>query len=141
MFKTLKIVFALIVMTLAVAADAEELTGEYWSCKGMDSSASTYTANAKFERQAITRALENCKKDSKYPISCKATPDMCQVFNPTTTWRCAAFDNNGGNWHGEYVSSREGAISSAARSCHALSFTPSTCTVHVIACTVKERTS
>lgn len=140
MYKTIRTALLLASLGCSVTSQAQSVTMEYWTCQASDSMGRNFAYSARNQGDSMNGAVEICKKSSTATVSCRSNPQRCSLENIQKLWRCTAFDENGGHWRGEFSTSQSRAVASSMRNCHALSFTPMTCTVHYIACVVRDHT-
>lgn len=110
-----------------------------WRCTAHDRENLHWLAQSGWERSSRNMALDLCKKNSKYPGSCIAETDNCELFvNGLTTrpmWRCLALDIMAKPWPSSEISQhRDHAALSAKAHCERKSGYPDTCYVNLMTC-------
>ncbi len=113
-------------------------TGHYWQCTSSDSDNKQWVAQGIFERAAISKAFDACKKQSRVPESCKPDPGVCAGFDHDvriqTAWRCTALDQDANPWVGQAYSQDDAAMI-AKSLCKEHSTIPGSCYMNVLTCT------
>lgn len=112
---------------------------ELWTCQARDNTNSKWTDSATYQRRAINLALEQCKRESLTPLSCKVEFETCDVIISANSdhplWRCTALDQLATPWKGGVFPSRDLAAISANEFCKKHSEMPDTCYNNVLMCT------
>ncbi len=110
----------------------------YWKCTVSDAENRQWPGQADYQVSAINRALENCKRESKVPKTCKAAKEACEmIVNGVTTrpmWRCLALDQAAVPWFSNIYDHGDDAAMAAKAYCQANSTLPETCYVYLFNC-------
>lgn len=125
-------------VTTALAEPLPYMADNYWCCIVSDSENKAWTEYSTYQLAASSRASEDCKKQSKDPLSCKITKNSCEHFihgiSTRPLWRCVAFDRHAKRWPSDLKTNREAAASSGEEQCRQHSSIPETCYVNLITC-------
>ncbi|MFC3907548.1 hypothetical protein ACFORL_00460 [Legionella dresdenensis] len=109
-----------------------------WNCTAYDQGSGQWTASSDYERSAINKAMELCKKSSQYPTTCKISKNDCDYLaNGQSTrpmWQCKALDQMAKIWPSSYYTQRDDAAIAARSFCEEKSAFPDTCYVNLITC-------
>lgn len=113
-----------------------------WQCSALDADQQTFIGQGHYETKALGQAYELCKKESKFPLSCKVSKANCEVSpkktqsaNSRPLWRCLALDQMAEHWQSGIYSNRDEAAINAKDFCQSNSTFPDTCYVHLMTCT------
>lgn len=110
----------------------------FWRCKAIDSSQTSWSAESSFERAAINKAYHACKKQSRYPKSCKTAREYCDAYvngiNTTPMWRCTALDQMAKAWLSAIYRKRDDAAIGAREYCKSKSSMPDSCYINLLTC-------
>lgn len=131
---TKEFIFALCFTSPALYAEGIS----YWQCTIQDELRHQWHDANLYERVAMNKALEACKKESPVPMSCKMDKNNCSFyFNGQSTrplWQCTALDHDAKPWQSSVHPSREEAALSAKEDCQSQSSLPETCYINLITC-------
>lgn len=109
-----------------------------WQCTASDSESKQWVVRNRYERAAISKAFDACKKQSHVPISCKIDPGVCKGFDHegsvSTSWQCTALDQNAKPWVGHADTSQDDAALAAQAICHKNSPVPDSCYINLLTC-------
>ncbi|STX28931.1 Uncharacterised protein [Legionella beliardensis] len=109
-----------------------------WHCIAEDGANRQWLAISNYQRSAINRAMEVCKKESHEPSSCKTSKANCDLFvNGISTkpaWQCTALDQMAVVWRSNSYSNRDDAALAAKAYCQENSGFPDTCYVNLLTC-------
>lgn len=112
--------------------------GSYWTCTTRDSEKLEWTAKNAYQKVAINLAFSACKKQSKNPMTCKASIHDCEGFiqgvSTKPFWRCTALDEAGMPWKSIYYVQRDDAALAAKAYCKDNSAVPDTCYINLVTC-------
>lgn len=110
----------------------------YWHCTASDSEHKQWIEQSLYERAAISKAFDACKKHSHVPASCKVDIGVCEGFDHEMSirpvWQCTALDEQGTTWHGQTNIDMDAAALSAKALCTQRSVAPDTCYINVLTC-------
>lgn len=124
----------LIFIAIAPFAHADEI----WECRAHDSVHLQWIAKSDYQRVALTKALNACKKQSAYPNQCKIEKEDCELFvNGFTTrpmWQCTALDQLSKVWRSSIYRQRDDAAIAAKSYCKHHSAIPDTCYINLLMC-------
>lgn len=124
--------------TLVYAVSAWDKTS-YWQCTIRDGANNQWTSKNSYQKSALTIAYDACKKQSKAPLTCKASISDCELFNKELStkpsWRCTALDMNAQGWWGHSYAQGDDAALEAKANCRQKSAIPDTCYTNMVTCT------
>jgi hypothetical protein len=127
------IIFILLVPIVSVAAEP------FWECIAHDKANKPWVGKNAYQKMAINLSFAACKKGSQYPETCRITVNNCTGYHLGLSskpfWHCAAFDQSGAQWMGNYYTTKDDAAMAAKEYCQSKSSTPGSCYVNMIACT------
>lgn len=144
--------FSLIFITGSLWGNNTMAENNYWQCTAYDSEEKQWIVKNAYERVAINKAFEACKKESRAPASCKATNESCDYFaNGTNSnrpkvsvnmnrtfsdamWQCTALDQMAKPWVGNPSSNKDDAALGAKAYCQQHSTVPDTCYINLLTC-------
>lgn len=119
----------------------------HWKCIAYDSAKKQWEVSNKYERVALNRALDDCKKQSNTPKSCAATEEFCEFFGTKeksvenasspgarANWQCTALDQTAAPWVGKISSDKDDAALDAKATCQKKSTEPDTCYINLLTC-------
>jgi hypothetical protein len=118
-------------------------TSDYWICTTQDNANQQWSARSTYQKAALNLAFATCKKESKAPLTCKASIANCEGFNQGMStkpmWQCTALDQTAMAWQSNFYSQRDDAALGAKAYCRAKSTVPDTCYINFVTCaTFKE---
>lgn len=126
----------LIFLTLTFSAWAEGQ--DYWACSAQDGEERQWHAKSFYELTAINKAFEQCKKESRRPITCKAAKAYCEYYAHGATtrpmWRCTALDQMAKPWISNLYAHRDDAALAAKAYCQQHSAMPDSCYINLMTC-------
>lgn len=132
------IFFLVFMMPIPGWCAAAKGVGTYWQCIVEDSANKQWTAKSPYQKIAINTAFAECKKESQYPASCKASKSNCEGFNLGKStkpyWQCTALDLTAEPWKSNFYIQREDAALAAKAFCKANSTIPDTCYINLVTC-------
>ncbi|MCA0403088.1 MAG: hypothetical protein LCH30_04740 [Proteobacteria bacterium] len=137
MIKLLPLILGL---SLSINSYAErvDLEADYWRCLANDSENKQWITLSAYEITALNKALDNCKKESTSPGTCKINRDNCEYFShghsTKPMWRCTALDKKAKAWPSRVASHRDEAAVSAKEHCLTESSIPDTCYINLLTC-------
>jgi hypothetical protein len=109
-----------------------------WKCLAQDSGNQEWTGESDYERAALNKALELCKKTSNDPISCRVAKESCQFFingkSTSPMWQCVALDQMAKPWISNLYPQRDDAAIAAREYCQEKSGFPDTCYTNLMTC-------
>lgn len=127
-----------------------------WRCIAYDVQNSSWEGHSNYQLRALNRASEACKKQSRFPSSCKAAKQDCEAINNNSTtstnnaesnnnsdntgltirpmWRCMALDEAAIPWFSNFYDQAIDAVFAAKSYCQANSALPETCYVYPFTC-------
>jgi len=127
----------LILLFLSYQLYAENIT-DAWHCTAEDEAHKQWTSSSNYERAAVNKAFEQCKKESQFPESCKTSHNDCDyVVNGYSTkpmWQCKAMDQMAKIWPSNFYAQRDDAAIAAKAYCQQRSSFPDTCYINLITC-------
>jgi hypothetical protein len=110
----------------------------FWQCHVEDIDAQIWTTEHTYQRTAMNKAYENCKKESKHPQSCRAAKTACEYFvngvSDTPSWKCTALDRMSKIWVSNPYPHRDDAVLAARAYCMQRSGVPDSCYVNLLMC-------
>ncbi|MCE3045032.1 hypothetical protein [Legionella sp. 16cNR16C] len=113
-------------------------TEENWKCRVYDQTKKEWLAVSNYELTALNKAFDSCKKESQFPLTCKATRANCDGFadghSLSPLWQCTALDDEAQAWLSIYYRHRDDAVFSAKDYCRNHSKVPETCYVNLLTC-------
>lgn len=111
---------------------------DYWQCTSSDGEDKQWVVNSSYERQAINKAFDACKKESRLPESCKTAHAACEAFvNGLSTrplWQCTALDRFAKPWISNHYRHRDDAAIAAKAYCEEKSRAPDSCYINLLTC-------
>lgn len=114
------------------------ILGEIWQCKVQDKTNKEWAAQSNYKIAAINQALDACKKQSIYPLSCRMLQGSCgESINGHSLrhhWQCTALDFRGTPWSGPSRARKDDAALAAKAYCRRYSTMPDTCYINLITC-------
>ena len=109
-----------------------------WECSAYDVHYREWKTPSVYQRLAINRALDVCKKESETPSSCTVAQEQCEQFvNGKSTrplWRCIALDDRAKKWVSNVYSKRDDAAIAALDYCKANSASSQSCYINLLTC-------
>lgn len=109
-----------------------------WRCGAIDNHGVHWIGTGHYPKNAIYKAKEQCKKQSKNPWKCYASRELCHVYSAGQSridyWRCTAFDKAEGTWKSGPYGNRSNAAKGAMNYCRAFSNKPDSCFLHFVTC-------
>lgn len=110
----------------------------YWQCSSHDSEDNQWIAKSQYERTAVNKAFEACKKSSRNPSSCQTAKEMCMsIINGVNTqamWQCTALDQMAKHWASDIYVHRDDAALGAKAHCEQRSAMPMSCYINLMTC-------
>lgn len=110
----------------------------YWQCAANDNQSKQWIVRSAYERVAMTRAFDACKKQSATPISCKFDKESCEYFaNGISTrpmWQCTALDQMAKPWMSDIYNTRDKAAIQSKEYCQQHSGMPESCYINLMTC-------
>ncbi|WED44303.1 hypothetical protein [Legionella cardiaca] len=110
----------------------------YWKCTASDTENREWYGQSDYQLTALNRAMEDCKKQSRAPSTCKTSKADCEsIVNGETTramWRCVALDLAAIPWPSNIYNHADDALLGAKAYCQANSALPETCYVYLFTC-------
>jgi len=126
--------FFFLALPLSTYADINN----YWECYAQDAQKLEWVAQGNYERNALTEALDACKKQSSSPTSCQVSKETCELFvNGLTTrpmWRCTALDQLSKVWRSGIYRKRDEAAIAAKAHCKKHSAMSDSCYINLMMC-------
>jgi len=123
--------------TQIAIADTPSESGD-WECSAYDIQYREWTIQSPYQRMAINRALDLCKKESPLPNSCKVAKEQCELFvNGQSTrplWRCVALDDKAKKWVSNTYLKKDDAAIAALDYCKANSSSSQSCYINMLTC-------
>lgn len=121
-----------------VIAEENILTGNYWRCSTYDAENKEWSMNSSYEKIALNKSYDECKKNSALPKSCKTAKETCEAFvNGVSTrpmWQCTALDQMAKTWPSNVYTHRDDAAIAARAYCQQKSAFPDTCYINLMTC-------
>jgi hypothetical protein len=128
---------SILLSTQVALAGIDSQSGD-WECSAYDVQYREWTIQSPYQRIAINRALDVCKKESPAPSSCKVAKEQCELFvNGKSTrplWRCIALDDKAKKWVSNTYSKRDDAAIAALDYCKANSSSSQSCYINLLTC-------
>lgn len=110
----------------------------YWRCTASDSDGKQWEEKSMYERAAISKAFDACKKQSQIPASCKADTGVCEGFDHgvsiSPSWQCTALDQNAKPWLSHSYVNMDDAAMAAKSTCEQRSVSPDSCYINLSTC-------
>lgn len=123
----------LLIPSLSFAA-----SGSYWKCITKDISGKWWSSNSAYQKRAINLTFDACKKESRFPKTCKTASNACEHYingvSITPAWRCTALDKEAQSWESIYYNHKDDAAIAAKDYCKSRSSVPDTCYVNMVTC-------
>ncbi|WP_133127790.1 hypothetical protein [Legionella nagasakiensis] len=122
------------------AQEAVILKGDdsYWQCSAYDQENNQWIAKSPYERTAINKAYDACKKQSRAPKTCKTAKESCDAIvkgrNIRPMWRCTALDSMAKAWMSDIYRHRDDAALGAKAYCQQRSTVPASCYINLLTC-------
>lgn len=120
------------------AQPANTGSGNFWKCTVFDQDQNQWVGKGEFERIATNKAYDACKKQSKFPQSCKAAKENCEGIvsgrSTRTMWQCTALDDMAKPWKGAFYVHADDAAIGAKAFCKDKSALPDTCYINLLSC-------
>lgn len=111
---------------------------DFWRCLAKDNEMHQWQFESAYQREAINRAFDACKKQSSTPKTCHTAREMCEYFsNGQSTrplWRCLALDQMAKSWSSNLYPNRDDAAIAAKAYCKDKSAMPDSCYVNLLTC-------
>jgi hypothetical protein len=130
-----KLILILLSFILTTATWAE---GSYWQCTTVDNQEKQWVAKNPYDRVAINKAYDACKKQSTNPSSCKSSKENCEYFSDGMStrpaWRCTALDQMSKPWPSNLHTNRDDAALEAKAYCQQHSGMPDSCYINLLTC-------
>lgn len=129
----------LVIFSLMVSfAHARQEEDNTWHCNAYDGEERQWVASSAYQRTALNKAYEACKKESAKPLSCKAAKEYCdasiQGISTSPMWQCTALDQMAQPWKSSLYIHRDDAALGAKAFCHERSAMPDTCYINLLTC-------
>ncbi len=128
----------LLINLLLYSIYASAYTGSYVLCTTSDGQDNQWSAVSTFERAAINKAYDDCKKQSSIPDTCSSSLSACETYvNGVSTrplWQCTALDHTGHRWKNEPSAHRDDAALGAKAFCQQRNGSPDSCYVNLLTC-------
>lgn len=109
-----------------------------WRCTAHDKANHEWVAEGTYERIALNKAFDECKKASEFPVSCSIAKGDCESFtNGVTTspmFQCTSLDQRGNPWVSNSYRNPDDALLAAKAFCHDRSPLPATCYSYPLFC-------
>ncbi|MFZ4076932.1 MAG: hypothetical protein ACOYKA_03005 [Legionellaceae bacterium] len=109
-----------------------------WACTCRDKTELTWTIKSPYQRMAMNKALEECRKESVDPSTCKTALESCEFFlnqkSNHPLWRCTALDDSARPYISTIYSQMDEAALGAKINCTEHSAVPDSCTVNTVTC-------
>lgn len=109
-----------------------------WACTCRDNNQLTWTIKSPYQRMAMNKALEQCRKESVDPSTCKTALESCEFFlnekSKHPLWRCTAIDDSANPYISTIYSQMDEAAMGAKINCIEHSAFPGTCAVNTVTC-------
>lgn len=109
-----------------------------WQCTAQDAENKQWTVKSNYKISAFHKSLEQCRKESLQPKTCRMAKGSCESFiNGLTTrpmWQCSALDHRAKVWTGKIYRYRDDAALAAKAYCRQGSALPDTCYINLITC-------
>ena len=106
-----------------------------WECTVNDNEDHEWVAKSSYERVAINKAFEACKKESRVPTSCKPSKASCDdaanSSNNGIGWQCTALDQHAKLWFSKIHRNKDNAALDAKAYCKEHSSAPDSCYINL----------
>jgi hypothetical protein len=139
----IRIILALLLSVIMIAPplwanNSTPNSDNIWQCTVNDSEDKEWVAKSAYERVAISKAFEACKKESRVPTSCKPAKESCDDSmnneNESKGWQCSALDQKAKSWFSKIHGSKENAALDAKANCEEHSSAPDSCYINLFTC-------
>lgn len=135
--KPLYLLMLCLIVSINSQADVVTIQGN-WQCVARDKAQREWLAVSNYERTAINKAFDACKKASEFPTSCKTAKADCESFvNGVSTspmFMCTALDQLGTPWVSNLYRNPDDANLAAKAYCQDRSPLPGTCYAYLFLC-------
>ncbi|WP_419421088.1 hypothetical protein ACNVED_07265 [Legionella sp. D16C41] len=109
-----------------------------WHCKAEDNAKQEWLAESSYQRSAVNKAMEACKKMSRSPETCRVFQGDCELFvngeSVRPAWQCTALDQMAKAWKSNFYPNSDDAALAAKAYCQQHSAFPNTCYVNLLTC-------
>lgn len=138
-FSTLLMTIGLFMVVNTVTfATSPSIVDDYWKCATTDGEFKEWVAQHPKERYAANLAYDACKKQSRFPKTCKASKEACELFvqgvSTKPMWQCTALDQQAKPWVSNLYGNRDDAALAAKAYCQENSDLPGSCYINLITC-------
>lgn len=135
----MKKIITLSLLLIPCFQQAHALRGanSFWQCASYDQSGKQWIAKNSFQRVALNKAFELCKRNSQEPGSCEVAQEFCEASingHQTPKWQCSAFDKMAHVWKSDLYRYRNDAAIGAKLLCQNQSAFPGSCYVRLMTC-------
>lgn len=135
--KALMIQISTILFLLSFGACANS-QNNYWQCSAEDKNHYQWTMKGQYEKEAINKAYDACKKQSQNPRSCKSAIALCDYYsdghNTSPIWQCTALDKAAQKWESNVYKKPQDAALAAKAFCQSKSPIPDSCYINLLTC-------
>lgn len=111
---------------------------DYWQCIAEDEAHNQWNMLGKYEKEAINKAYDACKKQSQNPRSCISATTLCEHYiNGHSTkpmWQCTAIDQAAAPWDSNIYPNRDDAALAAQAYCKSRSTLAASCYINLSTC-------
>ena len=125
-------------LLISPAMAANPLLQDFWQCTITDDLDKHWTFRHSFQKVALHKAWEACKKSSQQPASCDMAGENCDAFlngqNTSPMWQCTALDQQAKAWVSSVYRQRDDAALAAKDRCLKHSGLPDTCYINLLTC-------
>lgn len=126
------------ISTIVCASNLHAEGSDFWQCSSSDGEDKQWVVNSDYKRQALNKAFDACKKESRIPETCKTTQAACEAFiNGVSTrplWQCTALDRFAKRWISNAYQHRDDAAIAAKAYCEEQSRAPDSCYINLLTC-------
>ena len=109
-----------------------------WQCYAADAHQQKWVKTSSYQRMAINRALDACRKASYSPESCQVAKEYCKHLinghNTQAEWRCTALDDQAKIWMSNAYSNIDDAAIAALAYCKEQSSSSDSCYINMVTC-------
>lgn len=133
---TYRLIWILLIIPMTAIASTQSL----WHCVVEDEASKQWSRYGAYERVAVSKAFEGCKKESTLPATCRVQSNGCDFIEEgavvsTRHWQCLALDDQALSFLSAPAAHQDEAIFQAKALCRAKSRVPDTCYVNSVTCT------
>lgn len=123
---------------LLLASSCWSMNASLWYCTAQDNDHHQWEIQHPYRIAAMNRALEQCKKGSPIPKTCRIITKNCIAAGNEMVanrhWQCTAFDKAAMAWTSSFYPNRDDAALHANDTCKSNSSVPESCYINLVSC-------